>query len=62
VHVPFGNSNFSDEDLLKNLQAAVLEIQKSKPSASKGTYFKSTFISITQGPGLQLAAEAVLAA
>ncbi len=62
VHMPFGNSNFSDEDLLKNLQAAIQEIQKCKPSSSKGTYFKSTYISTTQGPGLKLAAEAVLTA
>ncbi len=62
VHMPFGNSNFSDEDLLKNLQAAILELQKAKPSASKGVYFKSTYIAITQGPSLKLAAEAVLTA
>jgi ribosomal protein L1 len=40
----------------------VQEIQKSKPSSSKGTYFKSTFITTSQGPSLEVNAEAVLAA
>lgn len=62
VHMPFGKASFTDEDLLKNLQAAVQEIQKSKPSSSKGTYFKSAFISTSQGPSFEVSAEAVLAA
>ncbi|MBT6842475.1 MAG: 50S ribosomal protein L1 [Candidatus Melainabacteria bacterium] len=62
VHMPFGKSDFTDEDLMKNLQAAILEIQKNKPSASKGTYFKSIYIASTQGPSFEVSADAVLAA
>lgn len=62
VHLPFGKSDFSDADLLKNLQAAIQEIQKNKPSSSKGNYFKSAYISSAQGPGLRVSPEAVLAA
>lgn len=61
VHMPFGNSSFSDEDLMKNLGAAISEIQKQKPSSSKGTYMKSAFISTTQGPGLQINPDSALA-
>ncbi|MDD9897447.1 MAG: 50S ribosomal protein L1 [Candidatus Melainabacteria bacterium] len=61
VHMPFGKADFSDEDLLKNLQAAIQEIQKSKPSSSKGAYFKSTFISTSQGPSFEINPDAVLA-
>jgi len=62
VHMPIGNSSFSDEDLMKNLAAAISEIQKSKPSSSKGTYMKSTYLSTTQGPGLEINAETAVAA
>ncbi len=57
VHMPIGKSSFSDEDLMKNLAAAVQEINKSKPSSSKGTYLKSAFISTTQGPSVEILAE-----
>lgn len=62
VHMPIGHSGFSDEDLMKNLAAAIQEIQKSKPSASKGTYLKSAYLSTTQGPGLEINAETAVAA
>jgi large subunit ribosomal protein L1 len=62
VHMPFGKSSFSNEDLLKNLAAAMQEIQKAKPSSSKGTYLKSAYISITQGPGLQINPDLAVAA
>jgi len=62
VHMPIGKSSFSDEDLMKNLNAAIQEIQKNKPSASKGTYLKSAFISSTQGPSVEILADTVVAA
>lgn len=62
VHMPIGNSKFSTEDLLKNLLAAIQEIQKSKPNSSKGVYLKSACLSITQGPGLQFNPDTLLAA
>lgn len=62
VHMPFGKASFSDEDLLKNLQAAIHEIQKNKPSSSKGVYFRSAYITTTHGPGLKISPEATLVA
>lgn len=60
VHVPFGKASFTSQDLVKNLAAAMQEIQKAKPSSSKGTYIKSAYISITQGPGLKIDPEIAL--
>ncbi len=57
VHMPFGKASFAKEDLLRNLQAAVQEIQKNKPSSSKGVYMKSIHITTTHGPSLQVLAE-----
>lgn len=62
VHMPIGKSSFSDEDLMKNLAAAIQEITKCKPSSSKGTYMKSAFISATQGPGIEILPETAVAA
>ncbi|MCE2929560.1 MAG: 50S ribosomal protein L1 [Candidatus Caenarcaniphilales bacterium] len=62
VHMPIGNSKFSAEDLIKNLAAAIQEINKCKPSSSKGVYLKSAFVSITQGPGLQINPDSLLVA
>lgn len=62
VHMPIGNSSFSNEDLLKNLAAAIAEINKSKPSSSKGTYLKSAYLSTTHGPGLEINPESALSA
>lgn len=61
VHMPIGKLSFSDEDIMKNLAAAVQEISKNKPSSSKGTFMKSAFISMTQGPGVEFIAETAVA-
>jgi len=60
VHMPIGKSDFSDADLLKNIAAAIQEIQKNKPSSSKGNYMKSAFISSTQGPGVPINPDSAL--
>lgn len=62
VHMPIGKASFSADDLFRNLQAAMHEIQKNKPSSSKGIYLKSVAISTTQGPGLEINPESLVAA
>ncbi len=58
VHMPVGKLSFSTEALVKNLEAAISEVQKNKPAASKGSFIKSVYISSTQGPGLRVKTEA----
>ena len=62
VHMPIGKTSFTNEALMENLAAAITEINKVKPSAAKGTYMKSTFISITQGPGIEIAPDTAVVA
>jgi large subunit ribosomal protein L1 len=54
VHIGFGKKSFTDERLRKNLHALYDTIMRAKPSAAKGTYVKSLYLSTTQGPSIKL--------
>ncbi|CAL5381862.1 unnamed protein product [Camellia sinensis] len=54
VHLPFGKSDFSEEDLLVNLLAAVKSVETDKPSGAKGVYWKSAHICSSMGPSIWL--------
>lgn len=54
VHVALGKMDFSSEDLMKNFAALADAIIKAKPSAAKGTYLKSVYLSTSMGPGIKI--------
>ncbi|KAF5193190.1 50S ribosomal protein L1 [Thalictrum thalictroides] len=54
VHLPFGKADFSEEDLLINLMAAVKSVDTNKPSGAKGVYWKSAHICSSMGPSIRL--------
>ncbi|MBL1179364.1 50S ribosomal protein L1 [Pantanalinema sp. GBBB05] len=54
VHVMFGKSSFPAEDLLVNLKALQESIDRNRPSGAKGRYWRSIFISATQGPSIEV--------
>lgn len=54
VHVNFGKSDFSENQLVENLQALYNSIEKNRPAGVKGKYFKSLFICTTMGPSIKL--------
>ncbi|XP_034912049.1 large ribosomal subunit protein uL1c isoform X1 [Populus alba] len=54
VHIPFGKADFSEEDLLANLLAAVKSVEANKPSGAKGVYWKSAHICSSMGPSIRL--------
>lgn len=54
VHVNFGKSSFSEDQLVENLQALYDSIEKNRPAGVKGKYFKSLFICTTMGPSIKL--------
>ena len=54
VHVSFGKSNFTDDQLLENLKELYKSIEQNRPSGVKGKYFKSLFICTSMGPSLKL--------
>lgn len=57
VHCPIGKVSFGTEKLSENLSALMEAIVKAKPSAAKGTYLRSVYLSTTMGPGIKLNAQ-----
>ncbi|XP_022948661.1 50S ribosomal protein L1, chloroplastic-like [Cucurbita moschata] len=54
VHLPFGKADFSEEDLLVNLLAAIKSVETNKPTGAKGVYWKSAHICSSMGPSIRL--------
>jgi large subunit ribosomal protein L1 len=54
VQMALGKLSFDDARLLKNLAAAIEQIQKIKPASVRGIYLKSIHLSSTMGPGVRL--------
>ena len=47
-------ASFAPEALLANVTAVLDELQRAKPSASKGKYMRKITISSTMGPGVKI--------
>lgn len=54
VHCPLGKVSFSAEALSENLQALITDLQKLRPTTSKGVYIKKITVSATMGPGVMI--------
>ncbi len=54
LHFIIGKASFTDEQLQQNYFAAMEEINRLKPSSSKGRYLRKVTMSTTMGPGLQV--------
>ena len=54
VHCPIGKVSFGVDKLNENLTALMEAIIKAKPSAAKGTYIRSIYLSSTMGPSVRV--------
>jgi len=54
VHAPVGKRSFSKEKLAENIKTLFQELLRSRPSAIKGTYVKSVFLSGTMSPSIRI--------
>ena len=54
VHTAIGKVSFTPEQLRDNAKEFVNTLNKLKPTAAKGTYIKSVYLSSTMSPGLKI--------
>jgi len=52
VHCTIGKATFAPTALKENLLALLADLQKAKPSTSKGVYVQRVTVSSTMGPGV----------
>jgi large subunit ribosomal protein L1 len=61
VNVPVGKASFDEAKLTENVRTLINELQRVKPSAAKGTYFKNVTVTSTMGAGVRIDVQAELA-
>jgi large subunit ribosomal protein L1 len=54
VHVLIGKASFDVAGLTDNLRAVLEELERAKPAAAKGRYFRRITLSSTMGPGVKV--------
>ena len=59
VHTSIGKVSFTPEKIKENAVEFINTIMKLKPTAAKGTYVKSIYLSSTMSPGIQIEAKSV---
>lgn len=59
VHCAVGKVSFTADQIADNAKEVLNMIQKLKPSAAKGSYVKSIYLSSTMSPGLPIDAKSV---
>lgn len=61
VHAMVAKASFDSDKIKDNANELIQTIVKLKPSAAKGTYIKSIYISSTMSPSIQIDAKSVIA-
>ena len=61
IHAGIGKVSFEGEKIRENAFELIQTLLKLKPSAAKGTYIKSIYLSSTMSPGIQIDAKSVTA-
>lgn len=59
IHASIGKASFPADKLYENALEVLQTISKLKPSAAKGTYFRSIYISSTMSAGIQVETKSV---
>lgn len=59
IHNSIGKVSFENTKILDNTKELLQTIIKLKPSASKGTYIKSIYMSSTMSPGIQIESKSI---
>ena len=59
IHTSIGNASFDADKIMDNAVELIQTLNKLKPSAAKGTYFKSIFMSSTMSPSVNIDVKSV---
>jgi len=59
IHASIGKVSFTQEQIVGNAKEFVTTLMKLKPTAAKGTYVKSIYLSSTMSPGIKIDAKTV---
>lgn len=54
IHVPLGKVSFDTEKLLENMNALLDTVIKARPSAVKGQFIRTAYLTTTMGPSIKL--------
>jgi large subunit ribosomal protein L1 len=59
IHTTIGRVSFTPDKLLDNAREFLSTVNKLKPSAAKGTYMKTVYLSSTMSPGIPVEVKSV---
>ena len=59
IHAPVGKRSFAEDKLVENIQTLYRELIRVRPSAVKGTYIRSIFLSGTMTPAIRIEASSL---
>lgn len=54
VHASIGRISFGPKEIMENAKELIVTLARMKPSAAKGIYFKSLFMSSTMSPSIEV--------
>jgi large subunit ribosomal protein L1 len=54
IHVPLGKVSFETRQLLENMNALLETVIKARPSAVKGQFIRTAYLTTTMGPSIKL--------
>ena len=61
IHAPVGKVSFESDKLVENLNALVDTVVKARPSAVKGQFIRTAYLTTTMGPSIKLDVPRLLA-
>lgn len=62
LHLPVGKASFEHSKLMDNIKTLIQTVQRLRPTAAKGQYFKRITLTSTMGPGIRISRASALAA
>jgi large subunit ribosomal protein L1 len=54
IHVPLGKVSFDTQSLLENMNALLGTVMRARPSAVKGQFIQTAYLTTTMGPSIKL--------